>query len=113
MGTTLATVILAAKTADQEPAAEGLGISITPTAGGGPGGDAFATLLNYVAWVGYRVAALAFVASVIALAFGRMNQHAGAETIGRKGMLYAAGSIALIAAADRLLAFAAVIGGQA
>ena len=28
-------------------------------------------------------AALAFVVSVIALAFGRMNQHVGAETIGR------------------------------
>jgi hypothetical protein len=112
MGSTLAAVILAAQTADEDTA-EGLGISITPSAGGGPGGDAFATLLNYVAWVGYRVAALAFVVSVIALAFGRMNQHAGAETIGRKGMLYAAGSIALIAAADRLLAFAAVIGGQA
>ena len=90
-----------------------MGISISPAAGGGPGGDAFATLLNYVAWVGYRVAALAFVVSVVALAVGRMNQHVGAETIGRKGMLYAAGSITLIAAPDRLLAFAAVIGGQA
>jgi hypothetical protein len=65
MDTTLAAVILAAQTA-AEDTADGLGISITPSAGGGPGGDAFATLLNYVAWVGYRVAAMAFVESVIA-----------------------------------------------
>ena len=112
MGTTLAAVILAAQTAGED-AAEGLGISITPGASGGPGGTAFATLINYVAWIGYRVGALAFIVSVIALGFGRVNQHVGAETMGRKGMFYAAASIALIAAADRLLGFAATIGGQA
>ena len=107
----VAAVVLLAAQADGDGGE--FGVSISPSAGGGPGGTAFATLLNYVAWVGYRVGALAFIVSVIALGFGRINQHVGAETMGRKGMFYAAGSIALIAAADRLLGFAATIGGQA
>lgn len=112
MTASIAAVLLAAADGDGDGGG-GLGVSVSPSAGGGPGGDAFATLINYVAWIGYRVGVLAFIVSVIALGFGRVNQHAGAETIGRKGMFYAAGSIVLIAAADRLLGFAATLGGQA
>lgn len=91
----------------------GPGISIDPSASGGPGEASLNTLMNYASWLGFRFLALAFLVSVAAAGFGRMSGHMATENFGKKGALVALAAIVVLAAAEPLVNFAGRVGGQA
>lgn len=107
----IVTSVVLAQAADDEGV--GTAISISPNSEGGPGGPSLDKLMNYIAWLGVRVLAIAFIVSLITAGFGRWRSHGGAEAFGKAGMAWSLLCIAGLAGAAAFVNFASLIGSLA
>jgi hypothetical protein len=89
-----------------------LDFSVTPSAGGGPGGGALQTLIDYLAYILLGACVLAIVVGGGALALGALTANYRAGDIGKRSIAGGFAGAVVILLAATLVRFAATVAGK-